>query len=366
MSKMLDRVSKLLNQAENAGTPEEAETFMAKAQEMATINGIDLAIARMHQAKKEKASEPEQRRVQINPHTRRFFRKQFIELAFAIAEVNDIEYLIGGSDTTLNCFGFPEDIDMLEALFAHLAVQMVVEADEALKRGEHREVRRVKVTEREEIAWGDRNWGGWNGKSQYYDDNPDDEVYVSQISDMSEEEFAAREQEAFQAARAAYEEAVRTGTEIYSSMARGGDYSGGYRKPVPPPAYREIPVLDADGKFTFEEKEVSRVDGRVFRGDFYEGFIVRMRGRLWEIRKQVEKDHGITREMSSETAVALRDKKEEVKKAYETHTASVRYIGTYKSSAETNRSSDYSGKARDAGKQSAERVPIDSGREVKK
>ena len=76
--RMLDKVSKLLAKAENAGTPEEADAFMAKAMELATINNIDLAIARQHQAKKELAEEPEERRLQCSPHTLRHNRNQFI------------------------------------------------------------------------------------------------------------------------------------------------------------------------------------------------------------------------------------------------------------------------------------------------
>ena len=45
---MLDTLSKLLNQAENAATPEEAEAFFAKAQELATLHAISLAEARAH------------------------------------------------------------------------------------------------------------------------------------------------------------------------------------------------------------------------------------------------------------------------------------------------------------------------------
>jgi hypothetical protein len=360
MSKMLDKVSKLLMQAENAGTPEEAETFMAKVQELASINGIDLAVARMHQANKEKAQEPEQRRIACNPFNRRYNRKHFIELGMAIADANDCEYLISGGDYALLAVGFPSDLDVVEALYTHLSVQMTTECDEALKRGENREVRKVLVTAKEEIPHEDRQWGEWNGRSQYYDDNPDDGAYVYKQDNETEEAFKVREAAALGEERAKYEKAVKEGIE--------GDYSyyvDGWRKPVPPPKFREVPVLDADGNKQYEEKDTVLVEGRIFRQEFYDAWVRRMRSRLLEIKRRVEKEAGSLEE-SSETALALRDKKAEVDKAHEAQRAGVRRMGNYESAAEGNRKMDFSGKAQAAGRASAERVPIESGREVKK
>lgn len=360
--KMLDKVSKLLAKAENAGTPEEAEAFMAKVQEMATANGIDLAVARMHQAAKERIQEPEERTLMCNPHNRRHNRKHFIELGMAICDVNDVEYLIGGNDRALFMVGFPSDMDMVEALYTHLSIQMVVECDEALKRGDNKAEQRVLVTTSEPIAWEDREWGEWNGR-QFYDENPDDEVFVRRREqNESDEDYAKREAEAIARARAEYETNVKEGTRIWSAQSRG--WEGGYRKPVPPPATREIAVLDADGNRQYEMKVVSAVDGRVFRSHFYEAFVPRMRGRLWEIRRAVERDHGVQVAESS-AALAVRDKKEEVKKAHDEQRAKVRHMGTYRSAAEDERKYDNTGRGRAAGTASAERVPIDHGREVK-
>lgn len=362
MSKTLDRVSKLLAKAENAGTAEEAATFMAKAQEMASLNNIDLAVARMHQAKKERAAEPEERRLQVNPYTRRHNRKFFIELAMAICDVNDVEYLIDGRDFALFCVGFPEDLDVVEALYTHLSVQMVTECDEALTRGDHRDVRRVLVTERVEIPWEDREWGWWNGK-QFYDDNPDDDVYVGhQMEGESDAAYAKRLADGVAKARERYLDAVKTGDKIYCSQAERG--WGGYRRPVPPPAHDEVPVLDAAGNKQYEEKEVSVVDGRVFRAHFYEAFVPRIRGRLWETRRAAERERGVD-QVSSETALAVRDKKEVVDAAHAQQRARVGRMGTYESSADQNRKVDHSGQGRHAGARAAETVPIDEGRAVK-
>lgn len=359
---MLDKVSKLLAQAENAGTPEEAEVFMAKVQELATTNGIDLAIARMHQAKKERVQEPEERSMQCNPYNRRHNRKHFIELGMAICDVNDVEYLIGGREYKLHMVGFPSDLEMVEALYTHLSIQMVVECDEALKRGDNRTVQKVLVTERVPIPWGDREWGQWNGK-QFYDENPDEDAYVYRREGETDEEYEKRYDETVAPFRAEYEKDVREGNKIFCPSSR--NWEGGYRKPVPPPAFEDVPVLDADDNKQYVEREVSAVDGRVFRSHFYEAFVMRMRGRLWEIRRSVERDRGIKVEGST-TALALRDKKEEVKKAHADQRAKVGHVGTYRSASDDdNRKYDYTGKGRRAGTKSAERVPIDSGREVK-
>jgi hypothetical protein len=364
VSKALDTLSKILAQAENAGTPEEAATFMEKAQAMSTGLGIDLAVARMHQAKKERVQIPEERKIQVNPFNRRHNRKHFTELAMAICDVNDVEYLI--TDYSLHCVGFPSDLDVVEALYAHLAAQMVIECDEALAAGANREVRQVLVTEKVEIPWDEREWQQWNGR-QYYDDNPDDEVYCRQWDEEPDEDFARREAEAIAKERAWYLDAVKNGDRIYCSQARGeGGEWGGYRRPVPPPATVDVPVLDDDGKRQYEEREIAVVDGRVFRNSFYAAFVPRMRGRLWEARKAAEREHGMAQDdTTSEMALAVRDKKKEVADAHKVQREQVAHLGVYEGSDTDNRKTDHTGTGRVAGARAAETVPVDEGRAVK-
>lgn len=317
MSKMLDKVSKLLAKAENAGTPEEAEAFMAKVQELATINGIDLAVARMHQAKKERVQEVEERRIAVNPNNRRLNRKHFVDLALAIADVNDVKCTITMNDSAIFALGFPSDLDVVEALNTHLAVQMVAECDAELKRGANRDVRQVLKTERVEIPNEERDWGGYDGRGRYYD----------------------------------YEGEEGYGTD------RWGNYRD--RAPYPPPTHKEVPVLDEDGNRIYEEKEVSIVDGRIFRSNFYESFVIRMTGRLWEIRRSAEREAGAL-EVSSSTALALRNKKEEVKSAHEERIKVQRVTASY-TGAEVKR---HSSLGQRAGAKAAERVPVNEGRAV--
>ena len=366
--KMLDKVSKLLAKAENAGTPEEGEAFMAKALQMAAANSIDLAVARMHQAKKEQVQEVEKdRRIQVNPHNRKHNRKHFVDLALAIVETNDCEALISGDDRSVIVTGFPSDIDVVEALFAHLSVEMVSECERALKNGENKEKRQVRKTQRVEIPWEDRDWGQWNGR-QYNDDNPDDDVYVRSVPGESEEEYEARKALLLADARKKYEEAVANGERIYASMAKNGSDWGGYRKPVPPPAYREVDVLDDNGDVIYEEKEVSVVDGRVFRGTFYEAFTMKITRRLWEAKRQAQRDAGEKVEDTESVALALRDKRKEVKEAYEEVLRSrVVKVGSYAGASEQNYKRDHTGTAFVAGAKAAETAPLGtSGRGVER
>ena len=122
------------------------------------------------------------------------------------------------------------------------------------------------------------------------------------------------------------------------------------------------PVLDDDGNQIYDDKEISIVDGRVFRTNFYDAFIQRMTGRLWEIRRSAEREAGVL-VTSSETALAVRNKKEEVDKTFAAYRATVRRIGEYKG-AES--SSSYSSHGRAAGTKAAETVPVgNTGRSVK-
>lgn len=314
MSKMLDRVSKVLAQAENASTPEEAATYMAKAQELAAANSIDLALARHHQAKKERVQVPEERRIQVNPYTRKTNRKHFMELAMYIATVNDIEYLIGGKEYTLHAVGFPSDLDVTEALYTHLSVQMVTECDAALKAGANRAVQTVPKQRREPIPEWEQQWGQWcDGDGGYwYNDRP--------------------------------------------GYPNNPTYDA--------PRFRLVPVRDDAGEIAYEERSVALSDGRAFRHEFYSAFTSRIHARLWDAKRQALKDAGVEAQGSNDTSLAIRDKREEVKKAGEEQRAKVKHLGVYQGSDEGRNSYDASGAGREQGRRAAEAAPIGGAREV--
>jgi hypothetical protein len=285
---------------------------MEGAQRLAVQNGIDLAVARMHQAKKERVEDPEERRIQVNPYSRKQNRKHFMELAMYIADVNDVKYLIGGKEYTLHAVGFPSDLDVLEAMYIYLSVQMVAECDAALKAGANRQNRYVPKQTWEDIPDQDRAWGDWcNGDGgYYYNDHP--------------------------------------------GYPRSAAYD--------PPSRKLVPVRDEDGEIIYEDRSVALTDGRVFRHEFYSAFSSRIHAKLWGAKRQAMKDAGVEVEGSG-TAIALRDKEAEVNKAHEEQRAQVRHLGVYTGSDE-GRQRDYTGAGREAGIQAAEATSLGGERGV--
>lgn len=137
MSRQLDKLSLILRQAERASTEAEAEAFMAKAQDLATHWAIDLEIARQHVADKETRKVPVMREILIGQSGKRLLHT-YVRLFLAIANANDITCDIASNSTKVYAFGFDSDIDVVEALYASLAVQMVTASDAYLRKGEYR------------------------------------------------------------------------------------------------------------------------------------------------------------------------------------------------------------------------------------
>lgn len=251
MSRTLDRLSRVLALADNATTDGERDAYMTKAIELSAVSGIELAVARAHQADKTKREEPEERAVEVNAYTRKRARDYFMRLFLVIAEVNDCKALIGYKSYRGFLHGFPSDIEVVEALYATLSVQMEVEADAAIKRGQN-----VETVER------------WDQLSLEY-------IEVTQ-----------------------------------------------------------------------------KIDGRVWRREFYDGFIGRITSRLWAAKRAAQKAAGADVE-SSGTAIALRDKAKEVDEFFEKET-SWRRLGSWSPSETTG----YSAGARDAGHAAGARASL--------
>lgn len=285
-TKMTDKVAKLLTQAERApeGSPER-EAFMERAMALSQAYSIDLAIARAHQAKKEKAEEPEERQYKVGEFGRRNTPQgrnaHFVDLMIAICRSFDLEVMISHSNVYVYATGMPSDHEVAERMFAILSVQMVAEADAALKRGENKRLERVPVRRREEIPEDERAWGhavpGVDG--QFYADSPG--------------QVGWRE-----------ENLVSWPIRHYTLKA--------------PPTHRLVDVLDENGYPVYEEKMVSATDGRVWRANFYEAFVNRTSRRLREMKKQALKEAGVDMsDDSSSGALAIRDKKKTVREAFE-------------------------------------------------
>lgn len=132
-----EKIAKLLNQAERAGTEAEGATFLAKAQELATLYSIDLARAR-HATVAKQRSTPVQRTITLGVRGTRGLNT-LVSLFQGVAHANDLKFNIAHNSTYVIAFGFAEDIDVAEALFASLTVQMANAAAEYKKRGDWRE-----------------------------------------------------------------------------------------------------------------------------------------------------------------------------------------------------------------------------------
>lgn len=127
-------VGKLLAQAEGAGTEAESEIFMAKAQKLATQYSVDLALAR-HATEVKHRTVPVTRRVTLGERGTRGLNT-LVELITNIGTAQGVQSTIAHNSTFVNFFGFAEDIDITEALFASLAVQMVKASEEFKATGE--------------------------------------------------------------------------------------------------------------------------------------------------------------------------------------------------------------------------------------
>lgn len=149
MTTMIERIAKLLNQAENAGTEAEAAVFMSKAQTLATTYSVDLAKAR-HITKDKQKTVPQQRQVHIGQRGSRGLRT-LVDLYLGIAAANDVQCTIAHNATYVNAVGFAEDLDIAEALYASLLTQQAKSADDFKRNGDWQD----------EKIWVDGRYKGW-------------------------------------------------------------------------------------------------------------------------------------------------------------------------------------------------------------
>jgi hypothetical protein len=137
--RLLDKIGKLLAQAEGTDNEHEAEAFVSRAQELATSYAVDLELARARQqARRLKAVEEafEQRRLVIGDRGKRGNR-QLVFLYLAVAQANDVMVNVATDSTFVLGFGYPADLDVVEQLWASLATQMASAASRRLRAGEH-------------------------------------------------------------------------------------------------------------------------------------------------------------------------------------------------------------------------------------
>ncbi|MEZ5117482.1 MAG: DUF2786 domain-containing protein [Candidatus Nanopelagicales bacterium] len=133
----LDRIAALLAKAERSDNEHEAEAFLAKAQSLATVHSVDLAVARARIAHRERREQPTTKVVRIGEPGKRANR-WLVMLFLAIADCNDVRCDIARNSTSVWPFGFPSDIEVVEMMWASVATQMTVAANAWLATGEWR------------------------------------------------------------------------------------------------------------------------------------------------------------------------------------------------------------------------------------
>lgn len=124
MSATLDRIGALLAKAERTDNEAEADAYLMKAQQLATLASVDLAVARARVARREQRQQPEARTTTIGEKGRRA-NPHLITLYVAIAHANDAQVDVAANSTYVIGYGMPSDLDVVETIYASLAVHMV-------------------------------------------------------------------------------------------------------------------------------------------------------------------------------------------------------------------------------------------------
>lgn len=136
--KLLERIGALLDKAERTDSPAEAHALAAKAQRLATLHAVDPAMAVTQRRQRRQREHPEQRQVGIGPPGKPANR-HLVTLYWAVAEANGVMVNVARNSSYVIGFGFPTDLDVVQALYASLAQQMVAGANTAIAEGRHRE-----------------------------------------------------------------------------------------------------------------------------------------------------------------------------------------------------------------------------------
>lgn len=137
-SDILEKISKLLAQAEGTTNQVEAEAYTERAQHLAATYSINLELARHRQKSKEQREELTKRRIQVGEPDRQFKNRWWVDLFLEIAATNDLRITISHDRAAVWAYGYPSDTDVAEMLFASLNTQMVSLCGANLKAGVHK------------------------------------------------------------------------------------------------------------------------------------------------------------------------------------------------------------------------------------
>jgi hypothetical protein len=138
--RLVDRVGKLLAQAEGTDNEHEAAAFVERAQQLATEHAVDLELARARQRDRQHRGGGEplvQERMAVGQRGQRGNRHRVL-LYTVVASVNDVMVNVSHDSSYVLGFGHRSDLEVVEQLWTSLAVQMAASAQRRMDLGEHR------------------------------------------------------------------------------------------------------------------------------------------------------------------------------------------------------------------------------------
>jgi hypothetical protein len=138
--RLVDRVGKLLAQAEGTDNEHEAAAFVERAQQLATEHAVDLELARARQRDRQHRGGGEplvQERFAVGQRGQRGNRHRVL-LYTVVATVNDVMINVSHDSSYVLGFGHRSDLEVVERLWSSLAVQMAAAAQRRMDHGEHR------------------------------------------------------------------------------------------------------------------------------------------------------------------------------------------------------------------------------------
>lgn len=185
MSASLERIAALLAKAERTEHPAEADAYLMKAQSLATLASIDLATARGVRARRERVQTPESRTVTIGEKGKRA-NTHLISLFVVVAHANSAHVDVASNSTFVISYGMPSDLDVVETMYASLAVQMTASSQRYVTAGEWRG---ETFTARVRTAYG---WG--RATKEFTAQTARASFYRAYISRIDERLTAAREE----------------------------------------------------------------------------------------------------------------------------------------------------------------------------
>jgi hypothetical protein len=186
------QIARCLALAEGSSGPE-AEAAFAMAQKLASLYAVDLEVARRQMADRTKREAPVTKRISFEAElATRNTKKALVELISSLCYVNDCKINVFHDSTGVIIFGFPTDIDLIERMFAVIAVQMIVGADQFIKSKSYRE---EFVTYYDSYGFPERKrMDGRTARINYYD-SFNNTIY-RRLKQMKREAEESREEEA--------------------------------------------------------------------------------------------------------------------------------------------------------------------------